>query len=85
MDVSFSNMSTRWICNILEGMRTCIKTANYSYLPGLIEEAQYRAERMENALDIKDDCERYEKARVKLKAEIKKLEAKRDELEVGEV
>jgi hypothetical protein len=40
---------------ILDEMRECVKTTNFSYLPGLIEEAQSLGNRMEAHLyDIKD-------------------------------
>ena len=46
-----ADISGRLICSILDDMRDCHKTRNYSYLPGLIEEAQYRANRMEDRLE----------------------------------
>ena len=48
-------MSNRYICTVLDEMRDCIKTLNFSYLSGLIEEAQSLANRMESRLyEIKD-------------------------------
>ena len=45
----------RTICDVLEEMRRCTKTGNYSYLPGLVEEMQSMANRMEAGLeDVKD-------------------------------
>jgi hypothetical protein len=53
-------------------MRDCCKTGNYSYLPGLIEEAQSMGNRMEAKLyDLKDH--------ERLLADVKKL---RKEVEV---
>lgn len=43
-------ISGRTMCSILEDMRKCCKTRNFSYLRGLIEEAQSRAWRMEDGL-----------------------------------
>ena len=43
-------MPNRYICSVLDEMRECIKTHNYSYLSGLIEEAQMMANRMEATL-----------------------------------
>lgn len=45
----------RYICTVLEEMRTCAKTMNFSYLPGLIEEAQTLANRMESKLEDVSD------------------------------
>ena len=69
-------MTNRYICTVLDAMRDCHKTRNYSYLPGLIEEAQYLANKMESSLYDKND---YESLRFKiktLKAKKKKLEKK---------
>ena len=41
-------MSNRYICTVLDEMRDCVKTSNFSYLSGLIEEAQSLANRMES-------------------------------------
>ena len=55
-------------------MRTCVKTSNFSYLSGLIEEAQSLANRMESRLYEIKDFERLHEDIRKLKAEKKKLE-----------
>ena len=48
-------MPNRHICSVLEEMRECTKTLNFSYLLGLIEEAQSLGSRMESRLyDQKD-------------------------------
>ena len=69
------------MCDVLEEMRDCTKTLNFSYLLGLIEEAQSLGNRMEAKLyDIKD----YERLRddIKdLKKKKKKLEEKVEKLE----
>ncbi len=45
----------RYICDVLEEMRTSIKTLNFAMIPSLIEEVQTMANRMEMALeDMKD-------------------------------
>jgi len=45
----------RTICDVLQEMRKCSETRNYSYLEALIEEAQSMGNRMEAALsDVKD-------------------------------
>jgi len=72
---------TRTLCSIFSNMRDLIKTSNFSYLSSLIEEAQYRAERMEEV--IQTYCSTYgglegmEKERIKLKKEIKQLKIKK--------
>ncbi len=76
--------STRTICACLEDMRSCLKTNNFSYFPGLIEEIQYRANRMENALELTggwDGVPDKIKERDKLKKEIKVLEEEKLKLE----
>ena len=48
-------MPNRLLCTVLDEMRDCVKTVNFSYLLGLIEEAQSLASRMESHLyDMKD-------------------------------
>lgn len=67
-------MPHRTICDVLEAMRKCNETKNYSYLISLIEEAQYHANAMESALWQQHDIDY-------LKKEIKKLEKKKEKLE----
>ena len=48
-------MPNRLLCTVFDEMRDCVKTLNFSYLLGLIEEAQSLASRMESCLyDQKD-------------------------------
>jgi hypothetical protein len=72
----------RYMCSILEDMRKCYKTRNFSYLKSLIEEAQYRANRMEDRLERIRDVESMERRRDLLKKEVKELEEKKDGLDV---
>ena len=68
---------SRWgrtLCSVLDEMRDCYKTRNFSYLEGLIEEAQTYANRMESKLN---DVSEYET----LKERYKKLKKRHDELE----
>ena len=74
-------MPNRLICAVLDEMRDCVKTLNFSYLPGLIEEAQSLGNRMEAHLyDIKDfnhlhkDITALKKKKKKLKEEVEELE-----------
>ena len=72
-------MANRYLCSVLEEMRECTKTLNFSYLLGLIEEAQTLANRMESKLfDIKD-YERLHEDIVNLKKQKKKLEEKNED------
>lgn len=76
-----NKMPNRTLCDALEEMRKCHKSRNYSYLPGLIEEVQTMANRMEAALWDQNDIERYRDEKKKLKKDIKKLEDKKEKLE----
>ena len=79
-------MPNRTICDVLEAMRKCNETRNYSYLTGLIEEAQNYANRMEAALWDQKDIGYLRDEISALKKEKKELEAKVKELkeQVGE-
>jgi len=50
-------MPNRFICDVFDEMRTCVKTVNFSFLLGLIEEAQTIANRMEARLHDMNDHE----------------------------
>ncbi len=67
-------MVNRMLCSVFDEMRECTKTLNFSYLMGLIEEAQTLGNRMEAKLyDMKD----YEQ----LHQDIKDLKKKKTKLE----
>ena len=67
-------MANRYLCDVLSEMRKCVKTLNFSYLLGLIEEVQTLGSRMESKLfDIKDFDRLQEEIR-DLKKKKKKLE-----------
>jgi pyrimidine operon attenuation protein/uracil phosphoribosyltransferase len=71
----------RYLCSVLDEMRECTKTLNFSYLLGLIEEAQTLASRMESKLfDVKDFERLHEEIKI-LKKKKKKLEEKVESLE----
>ena len=73
--------ANRYLCSVLDEMRDCVKTLNFSYLLGLIEEAQSLGSRMEAKLfDVKDFESLHEEIKV-LKKKKKKLEEKVEELE----
>ena len=75
------NMGNRYICDVLEEIRNCQKTSNYSPLLGLVEETQLLANRMECGLNDKRDVLNWEQRRPILKDEIKELEWKKETLE----
>ena len=73
-------MANRYLCTVLDEMRECVKTLNFSYLLGLIEEVQTLASRMESKLyDIKDFERLHEEIR-DLKKKKKNLEKEVDAL-----
>ena len=49
---------SRTMCDVLQEMRDANKTRNYSYILGLIEEAQSMANRMEAKLEQINDIEK---------------------------
>lgn len=70
----------RTLCDVLQDMRKAHETHNYSYLLGLIEEAQSMGYRMEAKLNDIKDLEKLSesvrdmaKERDKLKAQIKTM------------
>ena len=76
-----SSEVNRYLCDVLNEMRECSNTLNFSYLLGLIEEAQTFANRMETRLlDMKDFNRLHEEIKV-LKKKKKSLEKKVQELE----
>jgi len=74
----------RTLCSVLEEMRKANESRNYSYLGGLIEEAQSMGNKMEAGLEDKDQHKIMLEDKAKLKKEIKELEAKKKELKDGE-
>lgn len=64
----------RTICQVLDEMRKAYETRNFSYLLGMIEEAQNMANRMEAALDNKKDLEFYNSERKKVLKQLKELD-----------
>ena len=66
----------RMICAVLNEIRECDKTKNYSYLIGLVEEVQVLANRMEAALWDQKEFVHMEERYNKLKKKVKELEKK---------
>lgn len=61
----------RTLCDVLREMLECYKTRNFSYLPGLIGEAQTMANRMEEGLWDQHDVRSMKR---ELKRKLKELE-----------
>ena len=70
----------RTLCDVLEEMRQCNKTRNYAPLPGLIEEVQSMANRMEAALYEQKDYESWQKKVKEERRELKRLIRKTNKL-----
>ncbi len=66
----------RYICEVLEEMRTCTKTLNFAVIPSLIEEVQTMANRMEMALSDMKDLETLKDDIHEKKEELKVLQKK---------
>ena len=73
-------MPNRYLCDVLDEMRTCFKTRNFSYLMGLVEEAQTLGERMEAALGERKDYNHWHKKKKEEQAEFNKLRKETDKL-----
>ena len=66
-------MPRRYLCDVLEEMRTCNKTRNYAVILSLIEEAQTLANRMEASLGDRKDFQFWHRKFKEEKSEYKKL------------
>jgi len=73
-------MPNRYICSVFDEIRTAIKTLRIDMIPGLIEEAQVLANRMEASLYDKRDIETYSEGIRDLKAELKELRKEKRKL-----
>ena len=74
-------MPNRTACTVLDEIRACFKTCNFSPVLGLVEELQSIFNRMESSLYDKKDIEYYTKQCSSLKKEVNELEDKKEELE----
>lgn len=74
-------MPHRYICTVLDEMRDCLKTNNFSYLGGLIEEAQMMGNRMESRIYEVKEWEELRKEIKELEAKLEKLQEKEKELD----
>lgn len=71
-------MPNRVVCDVLKEMRKCYETRNFSYLPGLIEEAQTMVNRMEARLEDYKDADKLNPG--ELRKEIRNLTTTRNQL-----
>lgn len=67
---------SRTLCEVLEEMRMCDTTKNYSYLKGLIEEVQTMGNRMEAALEDFKDLEHSHEQKSEAHKELKEINKK---------
>ncbi len=74
-------MPNRYICSVFDEMRKCSETRNFSYLLGLIEEAQTLANRMEAKISTIKDFSWYEERIREMKKEVEELKKKQAKLE----
>jgi len=70
----------RYLCDVLDEMRSCFKTRNFAPILSLIEEAQTMGNRMEAGLEtskeyntLVDDCKKLLIQRKKLQTEVNQL------------
>ena len=66
-------MPNRYLCDVLEEMRKCFKTRNFSHLLGLIEESQTLANRMEASLGCRRDYNSWHDKAKEEKKELRRL------------
>ena len=64
----------RTVCDVLKEMRGACESANYSYMPGLIEELQSLGNKMEAALAEVSDFKGFMIKKSEMKKELKELE-----------
>jgi predicted patatin/cPLA2 family phospholipase len=76
----------RYVCDVLEEMRTSVKTLNFAMIPSLIEEVQTMVNRMEMALEdmkdlkgLKEEIHNKKEEYETLKDKIRKIEKKKKE------
>lgn len=73
--------NNRHLCDVLEEMRECYKSRNFSHLKGLIEEAQSMANRMESGLRNKKDLQKLQEETSKARKAYKDLRRDFEKLE----
>ena len=78
------HMPNRTLCAVLDEMRKAYETRNFSYLLGLIEEAQSMGNKMEAKLWDQKDFLALKEEVAPLKAEVEKLKKERRALKSDE-
>lgn len=73
-------MPHRYVCDVLEEMRKCNETHNYSVLSALIEEAQILVNRMESSLGEKSELEDWHRKAKSERKEYRRLLKKTNKL-----
>lgn len=86
MRIRSYNMPNRTLCDVLQEMRKCSNTGNFSYLPGLVEEMQMLGNRMEAGLwdqkdleTLREDINEAKEKLKKIQKEIKKASKKQSD------
>jgi len=74
-------MPNRYVCDVLDEMRKCYETRNFSSLLGLIEEAQTLVNRMEAGLRDYKDAGYNEDRIADIKKELKELKKEKRKLQ----
>ena len=74
-------MLNRSVCEVLDEMRKCYETRNFSYLLGLIEEVQSMANKMEAKINDVNDFHHLQNRHKNLKNECRHLQEQVEELE----
>ena len=63
----------RYACQVMDEMRACFKTLNFSPIPGMIEELQSMFNKMESSIEDKSDIKDLVEERSELQKEVNKL------------
>jgi hypothetical protein len=74
-------MPNRYVCDVLEEIRKCYETRNFSGLLGLIEEVQTLVNRMEAGLRDYSDAGYNEDRIADIKKELKELKKEKRKLQ----
>jgi len=72
----------RTLCEVLQDMRECYKTYNFSPMLALIEEVQILGNRMEAGLSDQSNIRDLNEKRSKMNQELNKLQQKLDKMSI---
>jgi len=80
-------VANRWLCDVVDEMRQCLKTLRFDIMPGLVEEVQSIGNRMEAAIrdekefdTLKDEIHDLKIQKRRLERQVKNLEDVKEEL-----